>query len=77
MGKLRAIDQGTRYDVAGRLMQMARQIKHGEMGDVRNVVIAVQRISKDGGIGISTFHFGPGDIPTAVYIWESAKNEMV
>lgn len=73
MGKLRAIDQGTRYDVAGKLIEMARQIKRGEMGDVRNVVIAVQHITKHGGFAVEAFHYGPSDIPAASYIWESAK----
>lgn len=75
--KLRVINQGTRYDVAGKLKHLARQIEHGEMGDVRDCVIAVRTLSNAGGTRVSAYHFGTDTIAGALYTWEAAKGQII
>lgn len=54
---LRRIDQGTRYDITGRLRSLARRIENGEYGDVRGVVIGLN--AREGcSLVVTTLDFG-------------------
>lgn len=71
---IRAIDQGTKYDVSGRLRLLARQIERGEYGVTKNAIVILHSFSGfNGGVRINAYHFGTGDIPTAFYMLEAAK----
>lgn len=55
---LRAIDQGTRYDISGNLRRLARAIDAGEHGQVNNVCVGVATRVVDGSMRVETFGFG-------------------
>jgi len=75
--KLRAIDNGTRYDVSGKLKQLARQVERGEHGDVRDAVVVIREKTRTGGERIGAWHFGTGTIADALLTLEAGKSKIV
>lgn len=74
---LRAINQGTRYDLTGQLRRLARAIERGEEGEVRNILIAFT--SENGGdksASVKAFHYGTGTIGDAHWIASTVKNRL-
>lgn len=74
--KLRAIDQGTRYDVTGMLRKLERKIERGEQGKVSDVMVIVRTVEDGGGVGVEVFHYGNGGIDKAYYMVDSAKGQI-
>jgi hypothetical protein len=74
--RLRVINNGTRYDVAGKLKWLARQIESGKLGDVRDVVVGVAHIGNGGGMTASAYHYGTGNIAAAHHLLKCVENEM-
>lgn len=65
---IRAVDQGTRYDISGNLRRLARAIDAGEHGVVANVVVGVGTRGLDGSFSVETFGFGmAGSVPDLAY----------
>lgn len=54
---LRAIDQGTCYDVVGNLKSIARAIERGELGRVTDIGLVI-RTQQTGGVNHDLKHFG-------------------
>jgi hypothetical protein len=55
--KLRVIDEGTPYDVTGRMIRWAREIRTGKLGRCTDVLIVARCIGPD---GIAYEHFSNG-----------------
>jgi len=72
---IRAIDQGTLYDVTGKLRQLTREIERGERGKVRNVVIILEQIKPDS-TRIAVCHYGESSRATAHWMTATALNRM-
>lgn len=66
-GSLRAINQGTRYDITGNLRRLARAIERGDHGAVKQVVVGVRHDELDGQRCVTTFGFGNETIPEMAY----------
>lgn len=58
--KLRAIDQGTVYDIPGKLINLARQVRSGELQGVSDVMVVAKTHEKDG-YHYHVFGFGCGE----------------
>lgn len=71
-GGLRAIDQGTIYDVPGKMKNLARSIERGEEGTITDAVIVIR--NANGSIG--TFQFGPGNRERSHHMVSVAKNRL-
>jgi hypothetical protein len=69
---LRAIDQGTIYDVTGKLRGLARSIDRGEEGDITDAVVILR--GKNGSVG--SFHYGNGSRERAHYLISTVKNRL-
>jgi hypothetical protein len=74
--KIRAIDQGTLYDVPGKLRRLVREIEKGDLGRVTDVVNAV-RIVKDGKVSIRTMYTGTSDMPTLKFMVDRLGKELI
>lgn len=63
---LRAIDQGTRYDIIGQCKLLARKIEAGDYGDVRHIVVGIS--AREGTeTAVTTLGFGQMTVPEAFY----------
>lgn len=58
--KLRAIDKGTVYDIPGKLINLARQIRSGEMPGCSDVMVVAKTHERDG-YHYHVFGFGRGE----------------
>lgn len=74
--RIRAIDQGTRYDITGRLRSLARSIERGEHGTVRHVVVGVAG-TLDSEKSVSTNFFGSSSVPEVCYTIDMMKKRLV
>jgi hypothetical protein len=63
---IRAINQGTRYDITGQLRLLARKIESGEYGRVRHLVVGVAALIGEDNI-VTTLAFGPPSVPETAY----------
>jgi hypothetical protein len=72
---LRAINRGTRYDIHGKLLRIARDIEHGKLGDVRDVVVIIKRVSVDATM-TSTHHIGTGTIADVSMMLKAAESDV-
>ena len=73
---IRAIHQGTRYDLTGNLRRIAREIERGQYGDVRNIVCAFDTHSPGPNTGVKLFCWGNGGVADSHWILSTAKNRM-
>ena len=69
---IRAIDEGTIYDVTGKMRAMVREMERGEEGTITDAVIIIRR--NNGSIG--TRHFGPGGREIAHWMVSTAKGRL-
>lgn len=71
-GGIRVINEGTPYDVPGRLKKWAREIESGKMGRVTDYLLVVRCIKED---EISFEHFlgGTGTPETYMYMARAAE----
>jgi hypothetical protein len=74
-GGLRAIDQGTGYDVSGRLRRRVREIESGKYGRITDSVLLLRSI-KDGEVIFTEFCNGLGTQETYFYMahWALKKH---
>lgn len=70
--RIRAIDQGTLYDVTGKMKHLTRQIEQGKEGRVTDTVIIIRR--DNGSIG--SFHFGTGNPTVSHHLVSTVKNRL-
>lgn len=75
--KLRAIDNGTRYDVAGNLKALGRRIAKDKGGDVRDVIVGVKSVGVGGKVHIDAYHYGTGTFSDCLFLWDSVRKEIV
>lgn len=73
---IRAIDQGTRYDVTGQLRLLARNIERGEYGDVRHVMCGVCARDKGAAV-VTTLGFGQQTVPEAAFTIQMMAKRLV
>jgi hypothetical protein len=69
---IRAIDQGTPYDVTGKMRWLARRIDHGDEGDITDVIV----ITRNRNGNISSFGWGPNFRATSHYMVSTVKNRL-
>jgi len=72
---IRAIDQGTLYDVTGKLRRLTREIERGEHGQVRNILVILDEVRPNGS-SIDVRHYGESSIATAHWMAATALNRM-
>jgi hypothetical protein len=63
--KLRVIDQGTAYDVSGRMIRWARELRTGKLGRCTDVLIVARCMGKD---GLAYEHFSNGTGTNEIYL---------
>ena len=76
MGKLRAIDKGTRYDVSEPLRRLVRQIERGEVQPRDILVITSQTLQNNASPTITMHHFGMGSVPDMHWMLATAQNRI-
>ena len=69
---IRAIDQGTLYDIPGKLRKLARAIENGEIGEVRDAVLILSNTSNQ----ISSYALGKSDRIRAHWMVTTVKNRL-
>jgi hypothetical protein len=73
---IRAIDQGTRYDVIGSIKQLEREIERGEHGEISDVVVLILEKRNNRSPAVQFRHFGTASFPTLHYMIATAKNRI-
>lgn len=73
---IRAIDQGTSYDVPGKLRHLVHQIETGKHGRVTDVVLAIRGI-QHGKIFIRLFYTGSSDMATLSQMIDYLKKDSM
>lgn len=76
-GGIRAIDQGTNYDVPGKLRRLVHQIEKGEHGIATDVVCAVRYVGLNGKIGIRTMYTGKNTTADLNLMVDYLKRDIV
>lgn len=75
--KIRAIDQGTYYDIPGKLRKMAREIERGERGDIRDAVLLLNEQNTGNGSNVvHMFRWGTDIASNAHWMLCTAKNRI-
>jgi hypothetical protein len=74
--RIRAIDNGTRYDIIGNLRRIEREIERGEHGDLGNLVLLFAEKEDNCIPHVEMRHFGTGTIPEIHWMLETAKNRI-
>jgi hypothetical protein len=69
---IRCVDQGTVYDVTGKMRSLVRSIENGEEGTITDVVIIARR--NNGSIG--SYHYGHGNHELAHWMVSTVKNRL-
>lgn len=69
---IRAIDQGTPYDLTGKLRWLARDIESGKQGDITDIVVITRE--RNGQIG--SFGWGTGFRAQAHHMVSTVKNRL-
>jgi hypothetical protein len=69
---IRAIDEGTPYDITGKMRWLARRIDHGDEGDITDVVVITR--NRNGQIG--SFGWGTGFRAQAHHMVSTVKNRL-
>ena len=78
--KLRAIDQGTRYDITGNLRRLTRAIERGDYGKVSHVMVGVKAFDLKGPDqrpGYTTLGFGANSTQDMAYTVDMMKKRVV
>lgn len=70
--RLRAIDQGTIYDVTGNMRRLARAIDRGDEGEITDAVVITRR--SNGSIG--SYHYGPGPRERSHHMVSTVKKRL-
>lgn len=70
--RIRAIDQGTVYDVTGKMREITRRIEQGKEGTITDVVIILR--GSNGSIG--SFHYGTGSRERSHHMVDTTKNRL-
>jgi hypothetical protein len=73
---IRAIDQGTSYDVTGKIRQKVREIEHGTWGRVTDAILLIRYIDPELGVCSHGFNIGPGTIDTLYYLTSRHLNKL-
>jgi hypothetical protein len=73
---IRAIDQGTSYDVSGRLRRLIHQIEDGKHGHVTDIVLAIRCITGDG-IRIRTIYTGSSEMARLGQMIDYLKKDTI
>jgi len=76
MAKLRAIDQGTIYDVAGKLRCLVRQIERGEIHPRDVVVVTREPYANNVSCSVGVHHFGSGSTEDVHWMLCTASNRI-
>lgn len=78
--KLRAIDQGTRYDITGQLRRLVRDLESGRHGQVKHVVVGIKSYvddnPKDHRPIFTTFAFGNSSMAENAYTTDMMKRRI-
>jgi hypothetical protein len=69
---IRAIDQGTLYDIPGMLRRYAREIEHGRHGEVRNAILILAKSNNQ----LDSFHLGKDDRIRSHWMVTTIKNRL-
>ena len=77
MAKLRAIDQGTRYDIAGNLRRLVRRIESGELTNLSHVMVGISRKEMDGSRSVETFGAGMASVPDMAFTIDQMKKRVI
>jgi hypothetical protein len=75
-GGLRAINQGTRYDVSGKLRNIVRSIESGEIAPRDVIVITREIAGRNKSCKVGLFHFGTGSTEDVHWMLSTAKNRV-
>lgn len=79
--KIRAIDDGTRYDIVGNLRRLTREIERGEHGPVKDMVIGFTTPNASSGQivcspSVIMRHWGNGGVQSAHWITATMKKRV-
>ena len=80
--KLRAIDQGTRYDITGNLRRLTRAIERGDYGKLDHVIIGLKgwdnfdQERNHQRPTYTTLAFGSSEMPQLAYTADIMKKRM-
>jgi hypothetical protein len=74
---IRAIDQGTLYDIPGKLRHLARAIENGEVGSVRNGIVLLSTF-EEGSFrkSIKMYAVGPDSLEEMHWMVATLKNRL-
>ena len=74
---IRAIDQGTRYDISGNLRKFVRRLEQGQLKNVKEVIVLTRMISPPDGIRtLEVWSAGETSVESAHWMMESAKRRI-
>ena len=76
MGKLRVIDQGTRYDITGKLRMLTRKIERGEIKPRDLLVITTETIRNNSSPMVMLHHYGQGSTENIHWMLSTAANRI-
>jgi hypothetical protein len=62
--KVQSIQQGSYYDIPGRIKRMGRSIESGEYGDVTDALV-ILRYHDEGRLNVKGFHYGTSNVEVA------------
>jgi hypothetical protein len=76
MSGIRAIDNGTRYDITGNLRRLTRDIENGEISPRDVVIVATETTEMNKSATIILRHYGNGTIEDIHWMLSTAKNRI-
>ena len=76
MTNLRAINEGTRYDVTGSLRKLIRRIESGEVKPRDVVVVTRESVKSNASCQVILHHFGTGTTEDIHWMLATAQNRI-
>ena len=77
ISRLRVIDEGTTYDVSGRLRRLTREIESGELGEIRHCIVLLNCKRKDGSKYVKTQYYGRGEVEAFAYMIAVGQKDVL
>lgn len=76
MAKLRVINRGTRYDVAGNLRRLLREIESGEIKPHDVVILTTQTVRNNASPTVTMHHYGTGTAENIHWMLATAQHRI-
>lgn len=76
MATLRAINEGTNYDITGNMRKLIRRIENGEIAPRDVLVVTREIVSNNMSCKVVLHHYGPGSTEEIHWMLSTAKNRI-